>query len=179
MPSTRDSLSRSRERMQTKHAHFASSPNVESPMTYTAAEWEEECMASFGEGRDPGPCPDCGRTGFYGPRIDATDRHYRQCRFCGFTQMVGEEPIQHQPTVHGCAEWPVCARAPYVWWVRGDVESYLCPFCGKRVSVADATIPRPVDDPSHAWWKVPQHRNRFYYVRFWENWEVTRGRVHL
>jgi hypothetical protein len=149
------------------------------PLTYSAAQWEEECLASFGEGRDPAPCPDCGRTGFYGPRIDATERHYRQCRFCGFSQMVGEAPVRHRPTVHGCQEWPDCARAPYVWWVSQEVESYLCPFCGKRVRVDQATVPRPVDDPSHAWWKVPQHRKRSYYLRFWENWDVTRGRVHL
>ena len=151
MSSTRESLTRSRERMHPKHARFASSPIAgSSKMTYTATDWDEECMASFGEGRDPGPCPDCGRTGFYGPRIDATERHYRQCRFCGFTQMAGEAPVQYQPTVHGCSEWPECARAPYVWWVSQEVESYLCPFCGKRVRVADAAIPRWRDPPSPA-----------------------------
>jgi hypothetical protein len=71
------------------------------------------------------------------------------------------------------------AKAPYIWWVAPDVESYLCPFCGKRTSVAEATVLRPVDDAEHPWWRVPQGRSRYYYIRFWENWEVTKGRVHL
>ena len=136
-------------------------------------------MAMFGEGRDPGPCPECRRTGFYGPRIDPTERHYRQCRFCGFTQMVAEVPTRYRPTVHSCSKWPECARAPYIWWVPPEVESYLCPFCSKRVAVAEAAIAPPADDAAHPWWKVPQDRSRAYYQRFWENWDVTKGRVHL
>ncbi len=148
-------------------------------VAYTMDDWDNECFEAFGEGRDPQPCPDCKRTGFYGPRIDPTERRYRQCRFCGFTQMVGGSPIQHVSTVHGCTAWVEAAKAPYIWWVAPDVESYLCPFCGKRTSVAEATVLRPVDDAEHPWWRVPQGRSRYYYIRFWENWEVTKGRVHL
>jgi len=63
--------------------------------------------------------------------------------------------------------------------VPPEVESYLCPFCSKRVPVAEAAIAPPAEDPTHPWWKVPQDRARAYYQRFWENWDVTKGRVHL
>jgi hypothetical protein len=166
--------------MHAKESQYRKAADAQLPsLPYSPQDWEEDCMASFGEGRDPSPCPDCGRTGFYGPRIDATERHYRQCRFCGFTQMVGEEPQRSRPTAHDCDAWPECARAPYLWWVGPEIESYLCPYCGKRASVADALAPRPVDDTSHSWWKVPQNRKRSYYMRFWENWEVSNGRVFL
>lgn len=146
---------------------------------YALDDWDAEAFSSFGEGRDPASCPDCGRTAFYGPRIDDMDRRYRQCRFCGFTQPVGEPAGRHAATVHGCAPWPHCARAPYIWWVPPEADSYLCPFCGERVDVRDAQIGRPVDDPDHPWWRVPQDRKRSYYLRLWENWPVTRGRVYL
>jgi hypothetical protein len=148
-------------------------------LAYTRRDWEEDLMANFGEGRDPIPCPDCSRTGFYGPRIDAVERHYRQCRFCGFTQMVGQAWERHLPTAHDCDSWPECARAPYVWWVGPEVESYLCPYCGKRVTVSGSLVFRPAEDLSHPWWKVPQNRSKEYYSRFWENWEVSFGRVFL
>lgn len=148
-------------------------------LRYSTRDWEEDLMASYGLGSDPSPCPHCGRTGFYGPRIDPTERHYRQCRFCGLTQMVEEEWERHLPTAHDCESWPECARAPYVWWIGPEVESYLCPYCGKRVTVAEARVSRPSDDTSHPWWKVPQNRSKAYYSRFWENWEVSFGRVFL
>lgn len=180
MPSIRESLSRFRERTRTADVTFPRRSDTPLPaLTYSAADWEEECLAAFGEGRDPEACPDCGRTGFYGPRVDATERHYRQCRFCGFTQMVGEAPCRYQPTVHQCDDWPECARAPYIWWLAPEVESFLCPFCSKRMRVGEALVTPPVHDPEHPWWKVPQDRARFYYSRFWENWGVTSGRVYL
>ncbi len=147
--------------------------------SYPLEQWDEDCFAAFGEGRDPSPCPDCGRTGFYGPRIDATDRRYRQCRFCGFTQMVDEDATRYQPTVHTCEAWPECARAPYIWWVPSDVTSFLCPFCHARLPVETVRVVGPVQDRKHPWWRVPQGRSRPYYMRFWENWAVTKGRVHL
>ncbi|NIN11525.1 MAG: hypothetical protein GTN62_08470 [Gemmatimonadales bacterium] len=146
---------------------------------YTLTDWEEEAFATFGEGQAPGPCPECGRTGFYGPRVADPERRYRQCRFCGFTQDVGQPPTQYRPTAHSCGEWPQCARASYIWWVPPGLGSYRCPFCGEDVKVSEALVARPVDDPDHPWWRVPQRRKRFYYLRFWENWEYTKGRVHL
>lgn len=146
---------------------------------YTLADWEDDCFHMFGEGRDPQPCPECGRTAFYGPRILDPDKRFRQCRFCGFTQHVDTDPRIYLPTRHDCAEWPSCARAPYIWWVEPEQSAYRCPYCGEEVDVATATVERPVDDQDHPWWRVPQNRKRFYYLRFWENWELTKGRVHL
>jgi len=71
------------------------------------------------------------------------------------------------------------ARAPYVWWLPPEKESYVCPFCEERVSIDETRVAAPIDDPSHPWWKVPQRRTRFYYSRFWENWPFTKGRVFL
>jgi hypothetical protein len=146
---------------------------------YALDHWEQEAFANFGEGRSPSPCPECGRTGFYGPRLDAAERRYRQCRFCGFTQAVGEPPVRCQAIVHGCADWPWCARAPYLWWVEPGVDSCDCPFCRKPVDVGAVEVLRPVEDEEHPWWRVPQNRSRFYYSRFWSNWAVTNGRVFL
>jgi hypothetical protein len=160
-------------------AGASDSGNTARSLLYTTAQWEAECFAAFGEGRDPAACPECGQTGFFGPRIDATERGYRQCRFCGFTHAVGAEPQQFQAIVHSCRGWPTSARAPYVWWVAPEVESFLCPFCSRRLPIDEVRTPRPVDDPDHAWWRVPQGRKRFYYLRFWENWVVTKGRAYL
>ena len=147
--------------------------------TYSLEQWDEDCFVAFGEGRDPSPCPDCGRTGFYGPRIDSADRRYRQCRFCGFTQIVDEEATRYEPIVHGCGAWPECARAPYIWWVPSNVAEVNCPYCHARISVDTVRVVAPVRDRTHPWWRVPQGRSRPYYLRFWENWAVTKGRVHL
>jgi hypothetical protein len=146
---------------------------------FSESDWDAACHALFAEGRDPLPCPECGRTGFFGPRIEEPDQHYRQCRFCGFTQYVGQEPQRYRPTVHDCPSWPRCAKAPYVWWVAPGVVRYRCPFCGGQVVISRALVAPPVENPQHPWWKVPQHRSRFYYVTFWERWGLPRGRVNV
>lgn len=146
---------------------------------YTLAAWDAECYSVFGEGRDPAPCPSCGRTGFYGPRMAEPEEHYRACRFCGFAQHVGGSAERYVPTVHGCDGWPECARAPYLWWAPPQRRSYTCPFCARKVSVKKGRVAAPVEDRDHPWWKVPQHRKRSYYVRFWDNWPVSRGRSYL
>jgi len=148
-------------------------------LPFSRADWEAACYVAFGEGRDPATCPDCGRTGFYGPRIEEPDRRYRQCRFCGFTQEVDSPPQRYRPTVHRCAHWPSCAHTPYIWWVAPKVAAYRCPFCRGRVIVSKALVRRPADDPRHAWQHVPQRKSRFYYAEFWSNWEYTKGRVEL
>jgi hypothetical protein len=152
---------------------------AEEGVEYTVAAWDEECFALFAEGRDPGVCPACGRTGFYGPRVGPDGERYRSCRFCGFYQRVLERPRRAQPSVHGCAWWPEVARAPYIWWAGPGEAEYRCPFCQARVKAANHKVTAPSDDPGHPWWKVPQGRNRFYYSRFWENWPYTRGRAFL
>ncbi len=81
--------------------------------------------------------------------------------------------------VHGCAPWPTCAKAPYIWWVAPGAKTFECPFCRDTAEVVQFAITAPGDDPHHPWWKVPQRRKRSYYVRFWENWDPTKGRVYL
>lgn len=161
--------------MPDKPANTSTAP---ANLAYTAAAWDEDAFAAYAEGRDPQPCPTCGRVGFFGPRVVGVSK-LRQCRFCGFHQEAEDAPARAVPTVHGCAEWPEIARAPYIWWVAPGDASYTCAFCRGSVTVADHTVTPPSDDPSHPWWRVPQGRNRFYYARFWENWPFTKGRVFL
>ena len=146
--------------------------------TYLASAWDEEAFAAYAEGRDPQPCPVCGRIGFYGPRVVGAMK-VRACRFCGLFQEVAEPASRAIPTAHGCADWPEIARATYIWWVPPGDTSYTCPFCQATVTAADCTVTPPSEDPKHPWWRVPQGRNRFYYARFWENWPYTKGRVFL
>ena len=148
-------------------------------LTYSRENWDFETYEVFGEGRDPNPCPQCERIGFYGPRIEEPGRRYRQCRFCGFTQDIDQEPEQYRPTVHDCSDWPEVARAPYIWWASRSVSTFRCPFCRQRGVVSRSLVARPIDQHDHNWWKVPQGRKRSYYLRFWENWEFTKGRVFL
>lgn len=156
----------------------APTPPASANQVYSAAAWDEDAFGMFAEGRDPNPCPACGRVGFFGPRVVGVSK-YRACRFCGFHQEAEEAPARATPTVHGCAEWPEIARAPYIWWVPPGEPSYTCSFCRSVVVVAEHTVKPPTEDPSHPWWRVPQGRNRFYYARFWENWPFTKGRVFL
>ena len=155
-------------------------------LQYTEQEWDEDSYRLFVECTDPEPCPRCGRTGFFGPRAADPGVKFRCCRFCGFYQVVGEEPIQFLPVVHACDDWPECARAPYVWWVHPNEQRFTCPFCGLQSDVRARNVFTPgvlVDGPSdaqdHPWRKVPQHRSYTYYQRFWENWKCTKGRVVL
>ncbi len=146
---------------------------------YTVSDWEAESYAVFAEGGDPLPCPECGRTGFYGPRFVEPDQKIRACRFCGFWQLAGEAPQQFVPTAHDCDEWPECSRAPYIWWTAADTESYTCPYCKGTVTVAGATISVPNDVPNHPWWKIPQGRTQSFYQRLWKNWPCSAGRTVL
>jgi hypothetical protein len=146
---------------------------------YTAHDWDAEAYRVYGEGRNPSPCPVCRRTGFYGPRIAGEDRHYRQCRFCGFTQFADEPPVDCRPLGHDCEPWPEVARAPYIWWAPVAEEEFVCAFCGDVLPAVSLVVEAPVSDAAHPWWKVPQHRTRFYYDRFWNNWEFSSGRAFL
>jgi hypothetical protein len=148
-------------------------------VAYTPRAWEEEAFSLFAEGRDPQPCPKCGWTGFYGPRVGHDGVRYRACRFCGLYQEVNAAPAVADPAVHACSMWPEIARAPYVWWVPPGQESFHCPFCDTDAVLAESRIPIPAADANHPWWRVPQKRTRFYYSRFWENWPFTKGRVFL
>ena len=146
---------------------------------YSAGQWDEEAFAMFAEGRDPSACPQCGATGFYGPRVASDGTRYRACRFCGLYQEIGGPVQRAQPSVHGCDAWPEIARAPYIWWAPPTLAEYECPFCGERVTVANTLTGIPATDPLHAWWKVPHKRTRFWYASFWERWPYTKGRIFL
>ena len=155
-------------------------------LSYTEEDWESDSYDLYAERSDPAPCPDCGRTGFFGPRAQDPGLKFRACRFCGFTQEVDHAPVRYLPTAHDCDEWPTCAKAPYLWWVPPDVTEYHCPYCGQQVHVFGVNMyhpgaiqTAPQEDKEHPWWRVPQGRPYKYYLRFWENWPVTKGRVFL
>ena len=102
---------------------------------YTEDDWDSEMAALYSERGCPPGCPQCGRSGFYGPREAEGSRRYRACKFCGFWQHVGQPAVTNKPTVHNCEEWPKVAGAAYTWWVQPDEEIYTCPYCGVEVHV--------------------------------------------
>ncbi len=168
--------------MRVTHTDMADVDTLE----YSMQDWEDESYELFVERADPRPCPKCGRTGFYGPRAVDPGIKYRACRFCGFWQSVDGPEEQCKPTAHDCEEWPECAKAPYIWWVRAESKRYTCPFCRQDVNVVShnsfmkgSVILAPVENLDHPWRKVPQNRTYSYYLRFWENWACTKGRVIL
>lgn len=144
---------------------------------YSFETWEDDLYRLYALGEDPEPCPQCGLTGFFGPRFVEPNLRLRSCRFCGLWQEIDKAPQMATPVVHGCDGWPQAARAPYLWWVPPTATSFQCPFCRHRADTAASRVTPPSDDPQHPWWKVPQRRDADYYRRFWENWEATRGRV--
>ena len=155
-------------------------------LEYSLEDWESDSYQLFVERADPQPCPQCGRTGFYGPRASDPALKYRACRFCGFWQSVGHDPVQFRPTAHGCEKWPECARAPYIWWVHPAEKRYTCAYCAQQVQVEShnsfmkgVLVLAPMDYLDHPWRNVPQNRTYSYYLRFWENWPCTKGRVIL
>jgi hypothetical protein len=146
---------------------------------YHRQEWDEESYALFAEGGDPGACPDCGRTGFYGPRFADPEERFRDCRFCGFFQMVDVPARRYVPTAHDCETWPEVSQVPYIWWVSPDLDAFDCPFCTEPILVDSATVPSPIDTPKHPWWKIPQGRSQPFYQRLWRNWAWSTGRTIL
>ncbi len=136
---------------------------------YSEAQWQRDIAALYEHGAPPAPCPHCGRRGFYGARQNETrTRHYRFCKFCGFSQDVGAEPTCYRATVHGCERWRTVAGTPYIWWVAPGEQRYPCPYCGDAVTVEQALRAPPADDPAHPWWRVPQDLSHAEWVAFWE-----------
>ncbi|MBI4499676.1 MAG: hypothetical protein HY700_00805 [Gemmatimonadetes bacterium] len=133
---------------------------------YTDTEWEAE-NAALWAGANPQSCPQCTRTGFYGPRKNRAERKYRACRFCGFWQVVGRNPEQYRASVPRCHGWPQAAGAPYLWWAAPGEESYACEHCGHLVDVQATLIDAPAQDRSHPWWNVPQNLTQAEYTRYW------------
>jgi hypothetical protein len=159
-------------------------PDGEAKQAYTEENWEEESYALLAERADPNHCPNCGLTGFFGPRARDDAPKFRECRFCGFYQEVGQQPKRRRPVAHGCDEWPEIAGAPYIWWIAPDERFFVCAFCGQRapaetsnVFMKGAGITAPSDDPGHPWWNVPQDESYSFYYNFWEQWPSTKGRV--
>ncbi len=135
-------------------------------LTYSEDDWQEE-KQQLEAGADPGACPVCGRTGFYGPRDDEAGRRYRMCSFCGLLQNVGEAPTQLQPCVHSCGEVGTVAGAESITWVEPGKTYYGCPGCGREAEVEASLVIGPADDPDHPWRRVPQGLRQPEYVRFW------------
>jgi hypothetical protein len=146
---------------------------------YMESDWDAESYQIFAEGAAPGACPECGRTGFYGPRFVEPNNKYRACRFCGFWQRTGGVSQRYLPTAHSCSQWPEVSKARYIWWVAPETDSYQCPFCHDTVAVAVSLVPVPAEDQDHPWWKVPQNRPQSFYHRLWKNWECSAGRTIL
>ena len=144
---------------------------------YTVADWAADMAALYLARTSPPPCPRCARRGFHGPRHDGQTRMYRLCKFCGFSQTVGANPIDLRPTVHGCTGWRHFAGAPYLWWVRPDEPTYECEHCHATVDVSRHLVARPVDDPEHPWWQVRQDMSFDESVAFWQ--AEGRPGVHL
>ncbi len=152
---------------------------------FTEEDWEDASYALLAERADPEHCPSCGLTGFYGPRALDDAPKFRECRFCGFYQQVGQQCSRRRPVAHDCDNWPEVAGAPYVWWVAADVRWYHCTFCDNpRVPVATSNvfskgsgIVAPSDDPQHPWWHVPQDQSYAFYYKYWNQWPSTKGRV--
>ncbi len=154
--------------------------------TFTDADWEDQSYALMAEQAAPSPCPDCGRTGFFGPRALDGQPKFLACRFCGHFQAVGQAPTRLRPVAHDCENWPEAAGAPYIWLIPMSEKWYVCHYCQRRVGVAranafmkGAAVTPPADDPNHPWWKVPQDASYDTYYKLWENWPCTKGRVFL
>ena len=146
------------------------------PATFTETDWKAEYAAIFFKRGAPPPCPDCGHTGFFGPR-KAHDRLYRLCKFCGSYRTPGGQRVQCLATVHNCRDWPSVAGAQYLWWVQPHESEYRCPQCGASVRVSAFAVKRPIDDPSHPWWQVPQNMSFEEAASFWVH--QGQGRVYL
>jgi hypothetical protein len=154
--------------------------------TFTDADWEDQSYALMAEQIAPLPCPNCGRTGFFGPRALDGQPKFLSCRFCGHFQAVGQAPTRLRAVAHDCENWPEVAGAPYIWWIPLDDKWYVCHYCKRRIAVAranafmkNAAVTPPVDDPNHPWRKIPQHAPYDTYYKLWENWPCTKGRVFL
>jgi hypothetical protein len=113
------------------------------------------------------PCVQCQREGFYGARLADGDRRYWLCKFCGYYREVGKQPVQLRATAHRCANQYRVLGELYVQWVQAHEDPLICQSCNHRVSVAEASITRPIDNKSHAWWQFPQGLSTDQAIEFW------------
>ena len=133
---------------------------------FSATDWETENRALL-EGGDPQACPECGRTGFYGPRRGGPQARYRACTFCGFRQEVGAAPVRDRAWSHACERWPWVAGAPLVEWAPADAESVECPYCGGGVDLEAHRVTAPAEDEAHPWRSVPQGLSGVESLKYW------------
>ena len=147
------------------------------PASYSEADWQAD-VDHRNAGGDNRPCPQCGRSGFYGPRDDTHGRHYRHCKYCGLLQNVGEEPIQCISTVHDCDDWPRVCGAAYIWWVTPDEATYRCPCCERIMTVNSTRIAGPIENPDHPWASMPNLIDQKISLSHWAT-EGQPGRVYL
>lgn len=136
-------------------------------MPYSEEDWTEEREQILAQ-ELADACPNCGRTGFYGPREAEGDRQYRMCKFCGFYQGVDEEPEQLRPCAHQCENQTEILGAPEIQWVSPDETTYSCFHCDEEVDAEDSTIVPPVENDAHPWTEVPQGLTYGQYYEFWQ-----------
>jgi len=124
---------------------------------FTVSQWRAE-RGALNRGAPPPKCPNCGRTGFYAPREDHSEKTrntYRACLFCGFWQDVGGPAGRAtRYECHGHQE----TRGPGVGW--------RCPSCNGEKAPGTGE-PWPTDDPKHRWWLVPQGLSQADYITYW------------
>ena len=144
--------------------------------SYSDSDWHAQMESIFTRLEPPPPCQSCNRTGFYGPREAVDGRRYSLCKFCGRYQRVGEDVVICRPTVHGCASSLQVVGAPYIRWVQPSEVSFKCE-CGVEVLSEKALVARPVDNPKHPWWQVPQNLSFSAAAAFWA--QQGQGRVYL
>jgi hypothetical protein len=140
--------------------------------TYTQSDWEKE-YSKLDRGEAPGPCPNCRRTGFYGPRgTRPLGPGYHACKFCGLWQYVDQLSFFAIPTVHSCGNGPTILGAPQIWWEVPEHEFFDCRFCpATQLKIEGWRTNAPHDDRAHPWRQVPQGLSLAAYKQFWKQAE--------
>jgi len=139
-------------------------------LSYAPADWQQEDSA-LRNGGDPQPCPCCSHHGFYAPRADDTNRHYRACKFCGFWQNVDKAPheiIRYE--CRGSDHWEADWKEPH--------ESWNCSRCRTLFHPNDA-VAWPADDSSHWWHEAPTHGTQQDFRDFWSAKGITVSRFGI
>lgn len=133
---------------------------------FTEADWQREFESAtpLQGRRDDGtvmppmgsdiPCPVCGVTGFYGPRIEETDgkpeRLYRACKFCGFWQEASGEL---RDSFGGQPYWcfsVYCGTCFFLDWRFPEMAAGNCEHCGCPVR----EVPWAIDAVEHPFNRV-------------------------
>jgi hypothetical protein len=156
-PTSHGGASRSRVVLGVSGQAADSTTGIRPSFTYTFEDWQNELHA-LRDGGDPAPCPRCGRRGFYEPKWAEPNRYYRACKFCGFWQNVGEDPMnviryECRAPDHWSADWKVAT------------EAWSC-MCG-RTFTPDQRVSWPVNDKGHWWNEAPAYGTQADFRKFW------------